>query len=149
MIEDVDGCKKKFLEAYEEKQSALHASEAAGISRKTAYNWRDADEKFKEDWDKAKLYGAEELASTLFERAKHGTEKIIYDKDGTVISKTIEYNVTREIFMLKHRSPEIYGDKMTLDVSAEENAKRILDFIDRTEKKYEEEDVSSKDKPDD
>ncbi len=44
---------RQFLDALAAGMSVTAACAAVGIGRRTAYDWRDADEAFADDWDDA------------------------------------------------------------------------------------------------
>ena len=48
-----DRQKKKFIETLEAQGTVLHAAKAAGVSRWTAYRWRQEDLEFADQWDEA------------------------------------------------------------------------------------------------
>ena len=68
------------------------ACEAAQISRKTAYAWRERDVAFREAWDGAVEDGLDALEALLMKRA-------------------MTTDTTAAIFILKHRRPEIYRER--------------------------------------
>lgn len=48
-----DRQKKKFLAALTVQGTVFHAAQAAGVSRQTAYRWRQQDLEFADLWDEA------------------------------------------------------------------------------------------------
>lgn len=65
-----DERKQKFLEVLAETHNVRAACKAAGISRTTAYTWREQDEQFMLDWENALDDAVEDLLGALHERAK-------------------------------------------------------------------------------
>jgi len=64
---------------------------AAGISRATAYRWREKDSKFNEDWGEAENLGVTSMEEEAVRRGMNGSDTLL-------------------IFMLKAKRPEIYRD---------------------------------------
>jgi hypothetical protein len=64
--------KAQFLTALQATMSVTHAARAAGISRKTAYRWRDEDQEFAEAWAEAREAAIDDLEASAFEQAKSG-----------------------------------------------------------------------------
>ena len=50
---DVTYKKGTFIETLEAQGTVLHAAKAAGVSRWTAYRWRQEDLDFADQWDEA------------------------------------------------------------------------------------------------
>jgi len=69
------------------------AAEKAGISRKTAYDWRGKDKRFSAAWDEAKEEAIDAIEAFAFSSAHRG-------------------NTTLQIFMLKTLRRKLYGDKI-------------------------------------
>ena len=91
-----DTKKKRFIETLAAQGTVSHAAQAAGVSRITAYRWREADREFAACWDEAHENGVDVVESVLFQTALSG-------------------NIVAIIFYLKaHRS--IQRDKLNIDV---------------------------------
>lgn len=80
-----------FIVALQEKGSVYHASQAVGIARCTAYQWRKRFPGFAKDWDAAIEDAADTLEASLYERG--------------MIKDT-----TAAIFWLKGHRPEKYRE---------------------------------------
>ena len=87
-----------FLEALREGLSVNAACEAAGIGRRTAYEWRAADEQFRADWETAVEEGTDSLEDIAIQRAKDSSDTLM-------------------IFLLKARRPEKYKDRLSQEVT--------------------------------
>ena len=85
----------KFLEALERGLSVTQSCRAAGISRQTAYELRNTDERFKESWDQALDVAIDVVENKLRETALAG-------------------NVVAMIFYLKSARPERYRETRAL-----------------------------------
>ncbi len=81
-----------FLKALESGESVTKACNAAGIGRRTVYDWRGDDEKFAAEWDDAVETGTDVLEDEAVKRAKDGSDTLL-------------------IFMLKARRPDKFKDR--------------------------------------
>lgn len=91
-----DRQKKKFIETLEAQGTVLHAAKAAGVSRWTAYRWRQDDLEFASLWDEAHDNAVDEVESVLYQKALSGDTIAI-------------------IFYLKAHRP-IYRDRLNINV---------------------------------
>lgn len=82
-----------FLNALASGLSVTAAAEAAGIGRRTAYEWRDEDDAFRAAWDNAVEAGTDRLEDIAFKRAAESSDTLL-------------------IFMLKGRRGEKYADRV-------------------------------------
>lgn len=98
-----------FLEALSETASVVKACEISGLSRRTAYNWRDADTDFAAQWDAALTLGTDALEDEAVRRAREGTDKPVFYK-GEICGHIREFSDTLLIFMLKARRPEKFRE---------------------------------------
>jgi hypothetical protein len=58
----------KFLDALADRASVTRACQAVRMSRRAAYDWRDAYEAFAEAWDKAADLGTDALEDEAVRR---------------------------------------------------------------------------------
>ncbi len=93
-----DRQKKRFIETLTAQGTAYHAAQAAGISRWTAYRWRQDDVQFASLWDEA------------IEQAVDAVESVLY-------KKALAGDVVSMIFYLKAHRPK-YRDRLTVDINA-------------------------------
>lgn len=100
--------KAAFLAALRERGSVMHAAESAGIGRRTAYDWRDADPEFAAAWEDALEDSTERLEESMFERAMKG-------------------DTTAAIFLLKGRRPEVYRERMQFEHQGRVGLEIIVD----------------------
>jgi hypothetical protein len=91
-----DRQKKKFIETLEAQSTVLHAAKAAGISRWTAYRWRQEDLDFAARWDQALENAVDVVENTLYQKAVSGDTICM-------------------IFYLKAHRP-IYRDRLNIDI---------------------------------
>jgi|TARA_R110002020_G_scaffold166144_5_gene353992 hypothetical protein len=87
-----------FIEALRTIPVVRLACERAGISRKTAYQWRERDENFRQRWDEALADGIDVLEAQAHARARNGSDRLLE-------------------FLLKNLRRRVYGDKVGVDVS--------------------------------
>ena len=91
-----DTKKKRFIETLAAQGTVSHAAQAAGVSRMTAYRWREVDREFAARWDEAHENAVDVVESVLYQTALSG-------------------NIVAIIFYLKAHRP-IYRDKLNIDV---------------------------------
>ena len=74
------------------------ACEAAGYARRSAYEWRAADEAFASTWDEAVEEGTDQLEDAAIKRAKDSSDTLM-------------------IFLLKARRPDKFKDRAKVEHS--------------------------------
>lgn len=91
------------------------AAKAAGISRKTLYNWRDANPDFAE----------------ALEDVDEGVTDLV---ESSALRKAIrEGDTTMQIFLLKTRRRDIYGDRQTLEHTGKDGAPLTITIAERSD----------------
>ncbi len=103
------GRKTAFLHALADTVNVARACRDAGIPRRTAYDWRDADPDFAREWDDALDDGIDLLEAELHRRAFEGVEKPVYYK-GERVGTTRHYSDALAMFLLKAHRPARYRD---------------------------------------
>ena len=96
MCDKRDRCKKRFIETLEAQGTVLHAAKAAGVSRWTAYRWRQEDLEFAAQWDEALENAVDVVENSLYQKAVSGDTICM-------------------IFYLKAHRP-IYRDRLNIDI---------------------------------
>jgi len=91
-----DSQKKRFIETLAAQGTVSHAAQAAGVSRNTAYRWRQDDHEFASLWDEAHENAVDAVESVLYQSALRG-------------------NTLAIIFYLKAHRP-IYRDRLNIDI---------------------------------
>ena len=91
-----DRQKRKFIETLEAQGTVLHAAKAAGVSRWTAYRWRQVDPEFDSRWDEALENAVDVVENSLYQKAVNGDTICM-------------------IFYLKAHRP-IYRDRLNIDI---------------------------------
>lgn len=98
-----------FLAHLARNPNVSGAARAAGVDRKTVYNFRDQDPDFAAAWDDAIEQSTDALVGECYRRAHEGTEKPVFYK-GEACGTVTEYSDALAIVLLKaHRRP-VYGD---------------------------------------
>ncbi len=91
-----DTKKKRFIETLAAQGTVSHAAQAAGVSRNTAYRWRQDDHEFACLWDEAHSTAVDAVESVLYQKALSG-------------------DTIAMIFYLKAHRP-IYRDRLNIDI---------------------------------
>lgn len=91
--------RKAFLATLADSCNVSEAARAAGISRRSAYEWRDADPDFRRDWDAAEQEAVDKLEKVAWQRATA-------DNSDRML----------EILLKAHR-PEKYVDRVRQEVT--------------------------------
>ena len=91
-----DSQKKRFIDALTVQGTVYYAAQAAGVSRWTAYRWREDDLEFASLWDQALQNAVDVVENTIYNQAVGG-------------------NTLAAIFYLKAHRP-IYRDRLNIDI---------------------------------
>jgi hypothetical protein len=93
------GCwKPAFLRTLAKHGNITAAADAAGISRRAAYDLREKDPEFKTQWDEAIERALDKLEEEAFKRATSTSDVLL-------------------IFLLKARRPEVYRQPSKVELS--------------------------------
>ena len=106
-----------FFAALAETANVTKACAAIAITRRTAYNWREADPEFAAGWDRAMKAAVLGLEDEAHRRAFEGVDKPVFyqgDECGTIR----EYSDTLAIFLLKAHNPEKYRENSKVELEA-------------------------------
>ena len=104
-----DNRKKRFIEALTVQGTVFHAAQAAGVSRQTAYRWREDDLEFADSWDEA------------IDNAVDAVENAVYQK-------ALSGDTIAAIFYLKAQRPK-FRDRLNINV--EQVQSDIDDMLER------------------
>ena len=88
-----------FLNRLKSSGNIRASCEAAGIPRRTAYNWRGKWSTFSAEWDDALNDALDILEGKAWERAAQHSDRLL-------------------MFLLKAHRRDVYGDKQELDVTS-------------------------------
>lgn len=120
---------KTFLKALRDCGNVRMACEAAGINRTTAYKARDANLRFRADWDKVVQEAIDELEREAWRRAVQGvtrTEPIMYQGEQVAEKVITEYSDKLMELLLKANRPAKFREQIKIITERE-----VDDTIDR------------------
>jgi hypothetical protein len=118
--------KLAFLSVLAATCNVTASAEAAGIHRKTAYEWRDEDPEFAAAWERAKDMGVEALEDEAHRRAFQGFDKPVY-QGGAMVGTVREYSDTLSIFLLKAHKPTRYRENTRMELTGADGGPVQLD----------------------
>jgi hypothetical protein len=98
----------RFLAALAESGNVRLSCQAARVGRSTVYAWRDADEKFRGEWDAALEEAVDVLEAEARRRGVEGVEEPVYYQ-GEKVGAVRRYSDTLLIFLLKGLRPQRYN----------------------------------------
>lgn len=101
---------ERALEKLRAGESREVAAQAAGVCRKTLYNWRDENDEFREAMAEADEIVTDGLESVAVRHAMAG-------------------NVALLIFLLKSRRREVYGDQQKVEHSGGIDIRRVAEKL--------------------
>lgn len=99
--------RKAFIGALYENPNVSQVCRDLGISKRTAYDHKQANEEFSDQWDAAIKIGLGELEDIAFKRATDGSDTML-------------------IFLLKAYDPSKYNDRQQVQVSGDVNVQVTL-----------------------
>jgi hypothetical protein len=91
------------------------ACDVAGLSRRSAYDWREADEAFREEWDAIVDKHMDALENEIYRRAYQGTNKPVFYQ-GEKCGEVKEFSDTLAMFILKGHRPEKYRENIKQEI---------------------------------
>lgn len=94
-----------FCAALAETCQVGKACAAVGISRQTAYEWREEIPEFAERWEKAKKIGVTVLEDEAHRRGFEGVDEPVFHL-GKEVATVRKYSDTLAIFLLKSHDPK-------------------------------------------
>lgn len=103
-----------FLKSLRENGNVLRSCEAAGIERKTAYNHKNDNASFSEQWALALEDYNDLLISEIDRRGRKGYEEPVFFQ-GAKVDTVTKYSDNLLMFEAKKRMPE-YRDRVAVDI---------------------------------
>ncbi|MEP9402641.1 hypothetical protein [Sphingomonas sp. VNH70] len=102
---------RAFIEALADMGSVDRAARSVGMTRVGAYALRRApgSEGFARAWDAAVAQAVNMLVDVAFERAVHGTEEVVFDRDGRRCGVRHRNSDRLLMFLLAAHYPDRYG----------------------------------------
>ena len=101
--------KRAFIAGLNATPVVLMACIAASISRTTAYEWRNNDEAFAQDWDEALANSIDMLEVEAHRRGFEGTLEPVFHQ-GEECGQIRKFSDTLAIFLLKAHRPQRYRE---------------------------------------
>jgi len=111
-----DRARETFLDVLRETCNVSEAARAAGIGRRTAYEWRAADPAFAEAWKEAEEIAADKLEREAWRRAVDGTDKPI-SFQGVITATYKEYSDRMLEILLKAHRPDKFVERSKSEVT--------------------------------
>ena len=111
-----DGCgpekQRAFIGHLADTGSVRLAAQQSGMTAQSAYRLRRSAEgrAFAAAWDAAIQQAAAALVDAAFERAVHGSEEPVWDRDGNVVGRRFRQSDAMMMFLLRKHFPDRYGD---------------------------------------
>jgi len=105
-----------FLAAYAENGTIRHAATAAGIGRRTHYDWLDSDPDYVDAFDDAQQEAGEALEIEARRRATEGVEVPVYFRDKK-IGTIRKFSDVLLIFLLNGIFPEKYRARNSTELT--------------------------------
>ena len=126
-----DEMAEKFCEVLADSCNVTLAAAAIGRSISNIYKQRSKYASFRASWDAALAVGYSRLELMLLERALHGVEKTVTQRDGTT-SVMREYPDRVALTLLRmHRENAAIADQTVDEVEYEEARDRIVARLER------------------
>jgi hypothetical protein len=127
--------RRAFLAALTVSPNVTAAAKAAGIARPYAYQCRDNDPSFAQEWDAALEAAIDSLEQECWNRAMGNNIKFLFDKDGSPLlhphtgQPYYEHQASDAMatLLLKAHRPDKYKDRSALDLNAQVTTKPALD----------------------
>ncbi len=97
-----------FIRALADTGCVQTAAQAVGMSPKSCYRLRNAPEgaQFAAAWDAALPYAARKLLDVAFDRAIHGSDEPVFDREGRRVGRRMRQNDRLLMFLLRGFMPE-------------------------------------------
>ena len=98
----------EFIRALADTGCVQTAAQAVGMSPKSCYRLRNSPEgvPFAAAWDAALPYAARHLLDLAFDRAIHGSDEPVFDKEGRRVGRRMRQNDRLLMFLLRGFMPE-------------------------------------------
>lgn len=104
-----------FLVTLAETGNVTRAAAAIGCGRSTVYEWREADEDFAKQWERAMRIATLGLEDEARRRAEEGVDEPVFYQ-GIECGTVRKYSDTLLIFLLKARDPK-YREKTAMELT--------------------------------
>jgi len=99
---------RAFLEAFRRTCNVTTAAEAAGVARRTVYDWRDRYPEFAEAWQEAESEACDRLEAEAWRRAVVGYDRPIY-QHGRLVGHERQFSDRLLLALLATHRPERFS----------------------------------------
>lgn len=120
--------KEKFCRKLRRYASIHRARVTTGLSTYMLTKWREEDVEFERRIAAAWEACVDRLEGAMMGRAIDGYEEPVY-QGGEMVGTRIKHDPAVQIFMLKANRPQKYGDRVTVNVAADEYAAQVRDAL--------------------
>lgn len=101
----------RFLDAFVETATVVHAAEVAGVGRRTHYDWLDSDDEYAARFAQAEEDATQRLEREARRRAVEGTREPVGFYKGEPGGYVRRYSDNLLMFLLKARRPAVYRER--------------------------------------
>lgn len=98
-----------FIAALADTGCVAQAALAAGMSERSCYRLRRESPPFAGAWDAGVAHAARRLVDLAFDRAIHGSDEPVFDKEGRRVGRRMRQNDRLLMFLLSAYMPERFG----------------------------------------
>ena len=112
-----DRARENFLGVLRETCNVSESARAAGIGRRTAYEWKEAEADFAAEWEDAEQEAADKLEREAWRRAVEGVDKPVTFQ-GIITATYKEYSDRMLEILLKGHRPEKFVERVRSEHSA-------------------------------
>lgn len=110
---------RRFIQMLADTGSVREAAQAVGMSTQSAYRLRNSADgrAFATAWDIAVQAASRRLIDLAMERAVHGSDEPVFDRDGNRVGRRIRHNDRLLMFMLRALQPERFCSARKADLA--------------------------------
>ena len=126
------GKKAAFLKAFAEELTVSKGAAAAGVGRRTVYEWREKDPGFAEAWNDVDESITEELEREAHRRGVEGFEQPVF-QGGKKVGSVRKHSDRLLEMLLRARRPEKYRDNVSIHDDREEAKRRAIERMSEEE----------------
>lgn len=116
-----------FFHVLAETNNVQEARRAAGYTN-NIYRWRQDHEDFATRWEEAIEIGTQNLEAEVYRRAVFGnkrTEPIVSMGKVVAFKEVTEYSDALAALLLKARRPDVYREKLTVDINVRHELQQL------------------------
>lgn len=105
-----------FIATLRNTANVRASAQAAGITRVTAYRWKEKSTTFAAEWEDALEDACDTLEAAAWKRARDGVAKPVFQQ-GEHVGDVQEYSDTLMVFLLKAHRPGKYRETIRQEFS--------------------------------